>query len=329
MHVSAFSIADGYADDPGRERLLDVLALAEASEAAEFAGLWVAEHHFHDAGRCPSPPVLLAAVAARTRRLRLGAMVSVLPFHRPVDLAEEYAMVDRLSRGRLDLGLGSGYIERELAAYGLARDARRERFESSLVTLLDAFAGRPIVAVEGGPPVELNIRPVQQPHPPLWIAVQRREAIPFVAGRGVNLALIPYATLSNLEELAAEVREYRAALPPGVEGRVSVGLHLYAGEGVREARRAFQRFLDSRLATQSRYYEEKVRQDARQASAEAIEAGGWALFGPADDVADRLEGFRRAGVDEILGIFDFGGLATAEVTRSVAALGAAIARRSE
>lgn len=324
MQLSAFTIVDGYRDEPERERLVEVLGLAEAAEAAGLAGLWIAEHHFHDAGLCPSPPVLLAAAAARTRRLRLGAMVSVLPFHRPVDLAEAYAMVDRISGGRLDLGLGSGYIERELAAFDVPREARRERFEANLATLLDAFAGRPIHAVTSGSSVELNVRPVQQPHPPLWIAVQRREAIPFIARRGANLALIPYATLGGIEELAAEVREYREALPAGVTGRVSAGLHLYAGESTREARRALQRFLDSRLATQSRYYEEKVRKDAHQATAEAIEAAGWALFGTSREVADRLEAFRRAGVDEVLGIFDFGGLRPEEASGSVRALGRAL-----
>ncbi len=326
MQLSAFSIVDAYPAEEGRgrDRLAEVVALAEAAEAGGLAGLWVAEHHFHEGGVCPAPPVLLAAAAARTRRLRLGAMVSVLPFHRSVDLAEEYAMVDRLSHGRLNLGLGSGYIGVELDAFGVPLEGRRERFERTRAEVLDAFAGRPIrPAGPEGPEVVVNVRPVQSPHPPLWVAVQRREAIPFVARQRARLALIPYATLPDLGVLAEEIAEYRAALPAGERGWVSVGLHLYAGEAVEEARRALQRFLDSRRRTQSRHYAEKVRHDPRQASAAAIEEAGWALFGAPDDVAARLTPFERAGVDEVLGIFDFGGLAPALVERSVLALGRA------
>ncbi len=136
-------------------------------------------------------------------------MVSVLPFHRPIDVAEEYAMLDQLLGGRLNLGVGSGYIPMEFEGFGVDPTTKRERFESGLDTILTAFRGGSVRAHEGAPPVRLNVLPVQQPHPPIWIAAQRREAIPFVARRGVSIALIPYATLSGLDELGAVVREFR------------------------------------------------------------------------------------------------------------------------
>jgi len=173
--------------------------------------------------------------------------------------------------------------------------------------------------------VRLNVRPVQQPHPPLWIAVQRREAVPFVARRGASLELVPYATLSNYAELTEEVNEFRRSLPRGTHGEVAAALHLYAGPHPEEARRALQRYLDSRLATQSAFYQEKVKRDPAHANAATIEAAGWALFGSANDVAERLRSFAGTGVDEVLGIFDFGGLPVDEVARSVRSLGAAFA----
>lgn len=327
MRLSAFSVVDEYASDAPSNRLLEVVRLAEAAEEGRLSTLWVAEHHFHSGGVSPSPPVLLAALGARTRRLRLGALVSVLPLHRPIELAEQYAMVDRLIEGRLNLGVGSGYIPLEFEGFGVDPLAKRELFDRALETLIAAFEGKEVQAdASHAKPVRINVRPLQQPHPPLWIAAQRREAIPYVARRGVSLALVPYATLASPSELADEVREYHSHLPPGSRGEVAAALHLYAGPHPERARLALQRYLDSRLATQSAFYQEKVRRDPAHANAAAFEKSGWALFGSAEEVAEGLRRFEATGVDEVLGIFDFGGLASDEVGASVRSLGRAFAR---
>jgi len=326
VKLSAFTIVDEYPPGPGAtpDRARDVLRLAEAAEASGLAALWVAEHHFHAGGVCPAPPVLLAACGARTRRLRLGVLVSVLPFHRPVELAEQYALLDRLIDGRLNLGLGSGYLAAEFEGFGIDPETKRARFEEALATLLRAFDGAEVqVDPPRSAPVRINVRPVQRPHPPLWVAAQRREAIPHVARLGRSLALIPYATLANPSELGEEIREYRAALPPGRTGEVAAALHLYAGPHPERARAALQRYLDSRLATQSTFYRAKVEHDPRLGRAEAIEEAGFALLGTPADVARRLRGFADLGLDEVLGIFDFGGLPPDEVAASVQALAAA------
>ncbi len=322
MRLSAFTVVDAYPGPPEVDRLTEVVRLAEAADAAGLASLWVAEHHFHSGGVCPAPPILLAACGARTRRLRLGAMVSVLPFHSPIEIAEQYAMVDRLLEGRLNLGVGSGYIAMEFDGFGIDPASKRERFDASLETIRAAFAGGEVRASgPGAPPVRLNVRPVQSPHPPLWIAVQRREAIPHVARKLASLALIPYATVADFEELRAEIAEYREAAPDGFRGEVAVGAHLYAGPHPERARAALQRYLDSRLATQSAFYQDKVRRDPRHGSAAAIEDAGWALLGSVEQVRSGLGRFEAAGVDELLGIFDFGGLPIDEVVGSVRALG--------
>ncbi len=329
LKLSAFTVVDGGPTDLRGEgdRLVQVVRLAETAEAAGLSTLWIAEHHFHAGGVCPSPPVLLAACGARTRRIRLGALVSVLPFHRPIDVAEEYAMVDRLTGGRLNLGVGSGYIPIEFDGFGVDPETKRARFDASLETVLRAFAGGE-VRVDGAraAPVRLNVVPVQRPHPPIWIAVQRREAITYVARRGMSLALVPYATLAGKDELATEIREFRENAPAGTRIEVAIALHVYAGEHSEVARRAFRRYLASRLDTQSAFYAEKVRHDPGHATPESIEAAGFAQFGPADAVVRGLAAFERLGVDEILGIFDFGGLEPDEVRGSVRALGAAWAR---
>jgi alkanesulfonate monooxygenase SsuD/methylene tetrahydromethanopterin reductase-like flavin-dependent oxidoreductase (luciferase family) len=329
VRLSAFTVVDGTggAGDSVGDRYADVLALAEAAEESGLSTLWVAEHHFQPGGVCPSPPVLLAACGQRTRRLRLGVLVSVLPFHRPIELAEQYAMVDRLTGGRLNLGVGSGYIPLEFEGFGVDPATKRERFDRGFDTLLAALDGQEVRADEPtAHPVRLNVLPLQRPHPPVWIAVQRREAIPFVARRGASLALVPYATVANVDELAAEIREFRAHLPSDSHAEVAVALHVYAGDRTDRARAALQRYLDDRLATQSTFYQEKVKRDPHHADAAAIEASGFALLGTATSVADRLRRFADIGVDEVLGIFDFGGLPRDEVRASVRALGAAFSR---
>ncbi|HUI38413.1 MAG TPA: LLM class flavin-dependent oxidoreductase, partial [Thermoplasmata archaeon] len=280
-----------------------------------------AEHHFHPGGVCPSPPVLLSAIGQRTQRIRIGVMVSVLPFHNAVDVAEQYATLDRLSGGRLNLGVGSGYIPMEFEGFGVDPETKRERFDRGLETLLAAWRGDPVrVSGNSSAPVRLNVRPIQAPSPPVWVAVQRPEAIPFIARRGLSLALVPYATLETIEELAEEVRSYRRELPEGARVTVSAALHVYAGPHPDHARAALQRYLDSRRVTQSAFYQEKVRRDSRHAFATVIERSGFAAIGSAAEVSERLERFREAGVDELLGIFDFGGLPVEEAIESVRAI---------
>jgi len=326
VRLGAFTVVDAYPDLPGggADRVAEVVRLAEEVEAAGLDSLWIAEHHFHDDGVCPCPPVLLAACGMRTRRIRLGSLVSVLPFHRPVDVAEEYALVDRLTGGRLNLGVGSGYLASELEAFGIDPKEKRDRFDSALATLLTALEGGPVRA--GGPttpPVRLNVRPVQRPHPPLWIAVQRREAIAHVAARGASIALIPYATVADLDELAGQVAEYRRALPRGARGEVAVAVHLYAGRRPERAREVFRRYVASRLSSGSTYLVQKSEQRPEAASPEAIERSGLAVFGSAAEVVSALGRFARIGVDEVLGLFDFGGLTPDETAGSVRALGEA------
>lgn len=326
MRLSAFSIVDGFGpfQGEGRDRHREVVALAEAAEDAGLHAIWIAEHHFQGGGSCPSPPILLAACGERTHRLRLGSMVSVLPFHDPIAVAEEYALLDRLSGGRLNFGVGSGYLASEFAGLGIDPASKRERFDRALDTILRAFAGEEVTSDRpGAVPVRIGVRPVQHPHPPIWIAVQRREALPFVAAWDVSVAMIPYATIGGIEELRAEIAEFRSRLPAGSTSGVAVGLHLYAGERPDSARAALQRYLDSRLATQSTFYAQKVQQHPEHANAATFERSGFAIIDSPREVAERLELFREIGVDEILGIFDFGGLEAGEVYRSVRALGAA------
>lgn len=321
MQLSVFSVLDGFpseVDFAGRNRYSELLSLGEAAERSALECVWVAEHHFLPGGLCPAPPVLLAALGARTRRIRLGSLVSVLPFHSPLEVAEQYALLDQLIGGRLNFGVGSGYIPAEFEGFGVDPAEKRERFDRALETIRAAFRGEKVRAeAPAARPVTLNVLPRQQPSPPIWVAAQRREALPFVARRGFSVALIPYATVRDVPELALEIREYRAALPPGQSATVSAAVHVYAGPAPDRARAAFARYLESRRATQSTFYLQKVHADPAHASPEALEQNGLALFGGVNEVEEKVHALADAGVDELLGIFDFGGLPLSDAIGSV------------
>ncbi|MCI4364450.1 MAG: LLM class flavin-dependent oxidoreductase [Thermoplasmata archaeon] len=323
MRVGAFSVVEsrsGASAEPLAERFDELLRLVETSERAGLTSFWVAEHHFQSSGLCPSPPVLLAAAGQRTGSIRLGSLVCVLPFHRPIDVAEEYSLLDVLLHGRLNLGVGSGYVPLELDAYGVPGASKREWFDRNLAEVHAALRGEAI-GIPGGGSVRLNVRSPQMPHPPIWVAAQRRESVPHVARAGLSIAFLPYATFQDPTELGASIREYRRALPEGVQGTVSVAMPVYVGEDTGRATRALDRHLQSRPSSQQGFYEGAVRRGPSLISAAAVERAGFALFGPSSDLPDRLEEFDRLGVDEILGMYDIGDLPAERVVQSIRRIG--------
>jgi len=119
--------------DSGLEQML-------AAESLGYSSVWIAEHHFNDYGLCPAPPVLAAFVAARTTTLRLGMGVSLLPLHHPVDLAEELAVLDVVSGGRLDVGIGRGGTLQDYQTFQSDRADSRERVEEGIALMRRAWS---------------------------------------------------------------------------------------------------------------------------------------------------------------------------------------------
>ncbi|MCI4343043.1 MAG: LLM class flavin-dependent oxidoreductase [Thermoplasmata archaeon] len=328
MRLGAFSVVESRPAIDGADpngRYDELLRLIETADRSGLASFWVAEHHFQSSGLCPAPPVLLAAAGQRTSRIRLGSLVCVLPFHRPIDVAEEYSLLDVLLHGRLNFGIGSGYVPLELEGFGVLASAKREAFDRNLAEVRAAFYGEPI-QIEGGGCVRINVRSPQVPHPPIWVAAQRRESVAPIARAGLGLALLPYATFRDRSDLGAAVQEYRRALPPGVPGSVSIALPMYVGEDSARAHRALDRHLASRAAASEGFFEGAVRRGPSTLSAAAVARSGFSVFGPSDTVADALEEFERLGVDEVLGMFDIGDLPVPEVVQSIRRAATARAR---
>ena len=318
MRIGLFRVADHYPALPGRDlRQLyaEIVEEAALADALGFDSYWIAEHHFHDYGVVPQPAVLLAALAQQTKKIRLGSAVAVLPLGDPLRIAEEYAMVDVLSGGRLELGVGSGYLSHEFAGFGIPHDERRARFDEALAVIRRAFSGERF-SFEGKHvrvrDVAINVRPLQQPTPPLWIASLRAEAVPFIAAQGTGVLLIPYAATEDWSELPAMSAAYKSArLAAGhtQRGAIACGLHVFCGATNEEAHRiagtALDRYVESRLF-------------ARKRGLATLRAQDLVAFGDAAELIRIFQRYADAGVTKILALTSFGALPHDEVRRSLA-----------
>jgi alkanesulfonate monooxygenase SsuD/methylene tetrahydromethanopterin reductase-like flavin-dependent oxidoreductase (luciferase family) len=304
--------------DPGA-RLRQSIHLAERAEALGFDRFWVTEHHFRPGASMASPPVLLAAIAARTRTIRLGPLVAVLPLHDATLLAEEYSLLDAVSGGRLEMGVGPGYVREEFEALGLGVGDRDRRFEEALPTFLHALSGQP-GRTPAGAAWPLGIPVTQRPHPPIWRAAARASSIRATGAAGHGLGLIPYASLERLEQIREPIAEYQAALPTRIAPRIVAAFHVHIGPDPRPALRAAQRFLESRPKSPDPSAGPTHVRDPRCADAPDLLRRGLLLFGEEADIADRLQWLRRAGVTDLAAMVNFGGLPSSEVEGTMRAL---------
>jgi alkanesulfonate monooxygenase SsuD/methylene tetrahydromethanopterin reductase-like flavin-dependent oxidoreductase (luciferase family) len=171
------------------------LALIESYERAGFHAYHLAEHHGTPLGHAPSPSVLLAAATQRTTTLRLGPLVYCLPLYHPLRLIEEVCMLDHLSGGRFQLGVGAGVSPVEVGFFGVDWESRRERFAECFDILLAGLGSDELT--HHGPhydfdAVPMTLSPLQRPHPPLWFGIGRPERAAWAAEHEVNIvALLP------------------------------------------------------------------------------------------------------------------------------------------
>ena len=171
---------------------------AQFGESLGYESFWLPESHF-TAGALPDPLMLLAAAAAGTATIQLGTTSYLLPMRNPLLAAEQVAVLDQLSAGRVLLGVGRGFAPAMLRAFDVAPREKRARFEANLDVMMRAWAGEPI-AVEGADePLRLDPLPVQQPHPPVWVAAFGPKALAQAGRLGLPYLASPMETLSSLQ----------------------------------------------------------------------------------------------------------------------------------
>ncbi len=329
--LSCFSVVDHYPSGrhPGHTRtverfyrqLLDECLLAERLGYDTF---FVAEHHFHEYGAIPNPAVWMAAAAVLTSRIRLGPAVSVLPFHDPRVVAEDYAMVDQLSRGRVVFGAGSGYLAHEFQGFGVDPATKRARFDEALEIVRRLWRGERLTLAgthHGLCGVELNVRPWRDREIPVYVAALRREALYWIGRNGLDAMIVPYATVDRFEEIGDLVAEFRRGRADGGHdgGEVIVALHTHVAESDEAARAeaaaAFDLYVDTRLYARRQTYED-------------IQRSGLSLMGGVETVAEKLRRLAEMGVRHVAALYNFGDLPTALARRSLERLMGEAAPRS-
>jgi alkanesulfonate monooxygenase SsuD/methylene tetrahydromethanopterin reductase-like flavin-dependent oxidoreductase (luciferase family) len=198
---------------PGRHGPLEevfarALERIEIMDRGGFDAVWLAEHHFTTFSVCPSVHMLGTLAAARTTRLRIGTAVSLAALYHPLRLAEEVALLDMLSGGRVNWGAGRGFAHSEFSAFGIPPAESTERFHEAVDIVLRAwseeklsFAGKHFSFDN----VEVLPKPLQKPHPPMWMAATSEAAVDWAASRGFSILMDPHASIA---ELGAKRRRY-------------------------------------------------------------------------------------------------------------------------
>ncbi|MFT4517713.1 MAG: alkanesulfonate monooxygenase SsuD [Halioglobus sp.] len=173
---------------------------AEQAEAMGFHSFWLPENHFAGSHAIPQPLTLLAAIAARTSHIKLGCTSLLLPIRNPLLAAEEVAVVDQLSEGRLILGVGRGIQGAMFKAFDVPTGDKRKLFQANLDIMRSAWDGKAIAEEENGTPIRLSPLPVQRPSPPIWVAAFGPLALKQVAGLGLPYLASPVESLATLEQ---------------------------------------------------------------------------------------------------------------------------------
>ena len=200
------------------------LQLLEAADAAGFFCYHLAEHHATPLGMAPSPALFLTAAAQRTRRIHMGPLVYLLPLYNPLRLIEEVCMLDQLSGGRLELGVGRGVSPYEVGYFGVDAAGSRPIFQEALAVLVAGLTHERLT-FEGQyyryRDVPMELSPMQQPYPPLWYATHHLESVAYAAAHGYNLATLgPAAFVRQQVDLYWKTWEAHRHDPSRLNGHV-------------------------------------------------------------------------------------------------------------
>jgi len=201
------------------------LKLLEAADAAGFFCYHLAEHHATPLGMAPSPSLFLTAAAQRTRRIRLGPLCYLLPLYNPLRLIEEICMLDQLSGGRLDLGVGRGVSPYEVGYFGVDIASSRAMFNEALAVLVAGLT-RERLTFEGKyyryNDVPMELSPLQRPYPPLWYPTHTLESVEYVARHGYNfVSLGPAGLARQLTDAYWKTWEAHRGEPGRLNGHVA------------------------------------------------------------------------------------------------------------
>jgi alkanesulfonate monooxygenase SsuD/methylene tetrahydromethanopterin reductase-like flavin-dependent oxidoreductase (luciferase family) len=273
-----------------------------------YDAVWLAEHHFSTYSVCPSVHMMGTHIAARTQSLRIGTAVSLAAFYHPLRLAEEVALLDVLSNGRVNWGAGRGFDRTEFDCFGVAPGDSYERFRENVDIVMQAWRPGPF-SYEGKwhqfQDVEVLPRPLQEPHPPVWLASSSPEAIAWAASRGDSILMDPHSSFTEIGRKYAYYGEELAKYGHDLTGRDTpmarlVSIAKQRSEAEETARRGVQWLTGSYAAASRGAQISDLRSnEAREKGEEALLDGSHTdpsdrylaeavLWGTPEEVADKL-----------------------------------------
>lgn len=318
---------------PWRVAFEEGVAQAQLAETLGFDFCLIAEHHFSDYSVAPAPLLEALAILNATRTLRVGTGVAVLPEWQPLRLAEEMAVVDQLSGGRLIAGVGRGFVPFEQERFAVDVAAGRAHFEEALDVLLRAWTAEDFTydgrLVSVPRPTTVLPRPLQAPHPPLWLAGASAESIELVG----RLGMTPITSVALGPERLAQQREAYAAARAR-HGRAHEPLHVVAqghafvGETDDEVRAILPEARWQRRAVPA-LLAERVARGVLEVDPLPDEPDDDTLlrsqlFGTPAQLIERLRALEDAGVTHVSMLTTFGGLEHERVMRSLQLMGDAV-----
>jgi alkanesulfonate monooxygenase SsuD/methylene tetrahydromethanopterin reductase-like flavin-dependent oxidoreductase (luciferase family) len=317
MQFGLFTVFDNYQERFNRshEQLMnEVLEQTVHADRLGYDSVWFAEHHFSEYGILTSPQMLLAVAAQHTQNIRLGVSIVTLPFKNPIQVAEDYALLDVLSNGRLNLGLGSGYLPHEFAGFNVDGKDKAFRFNDALAVIEKAWTGEKF-SHEGEyfqfTDVKLEVIPKQK-QVPTWIGALSPVGSTFVGRMGYNIMGVPYVASRSIQELKQILddykKSYREAGHDESKINIPLAIHTFVAETREEAEQAARGHLNLYLDT---------RQYGRSAQFEDLEEREQLLIGSPEDVIARLLKYQEAGCDHVMMLMNFGGLPHEKVLKSM------------
>ena len=290
-----------------------MLEQVEWAETLGYECFWFGEHHFDFFGVVPSPPVLMSVAAKRTKNIRLGVAVSLLPYRNPILTAEEYAMVDVLSGGRLDFGVGRG-TPPELVGFGVKEDNRDLLVEALEVVKMAWSEGK--LSYNGKyyqiPGVSLNVLPVQRPTPPVFFAALSEGSYKVAGEKGYPILGIPYASCKDITEMKAKITFYKNTLAGSGHNPAKFDVvqcfHSHVAATDREAdgnaREGMVPYLSARIAVRPRNYDELYKERM-------------IVVGDPKRCVEQIEEIRASGTNYIIFMMNFATLEQKKILASM------------
>lgn len=212
MEFSAFFLCTSPEVNPAEEVYADAFEFTRLAEELGYDSGWFAEHHFSNYGYIPNPLLFIVRAAQETERIRLGTGVLVLPFWDPIRAAEDIAMTDQLTNGRLEIGVARGYQPYEYTRFGLSHDDARERTDEALAIMLKALTTDEFThdgQYHKIPETTIFPKSLQRPHPPIWLAASSRQS--FEVGERYGLNAITTISTRPTPELSKAWENYLGA----------------------------------------------------------------------------------------------------------------------